>query len=98
MAHTNLKTRTAWDLLLLAMDVAEAAILLVEITALLEVATVLVVRLVQAREVATVPALAPAEAVLKVCEALHLLVGTVHKAEVWVLVPVLVAVALCLVR
>jgi hypothetical protein len=93
MAHTSLKTRTVWDLLLLAMDVAEeAAILLVETMALLEVAMVLVAHLAPAQEVVTVPALA--EAVLKVCEALHLLVGTVLKAEV-VPVPVLV---LCLVR
>ena len=89
MAHTSLRTRTAWDLLLRAMDVAEAAILLAETLVLLEVAMVLVAHLAQVPEVVTVPALA--EAALKVCVAHHPLVGTVHKAEVWapVLVPAL---------
>ena len=86
MVHTNLKIQTAWDPLPLAMDVAEAAILLVETLVLLEVAMVLVETSVQAREVVTVPVLV--EAVLKACAALHLLVGTVHKAEVWAPVPV----------
>jgi hypothetical protein len=75
------------------MDEAEAAILPVETMVLLEVATVLVAHLVPVREVVTVPV--PVEAVLKACEALHLLDGTVHKEEVWVLALV---PALCLVR
>jgi hypothetical protein len=61
--------------------------------ALQEAAMVLVAHLVQAREVGTAPV--PAEAVPKVCEALHLPAGMVRKAEVWVLV---LFPALCLVR
>jgi hypothetical protein len=72
---------------------AEAAILPVETMALPEVAMVLVAHLVLVQEVVTVPA--PVEAVLKACEALHLLDGTAHKEEVWVLALV---PALCLVR